>query len=83
MTLPKEPVDIAPFSHAALTFPKAEPEAIVEAIVEPQVDLSKVKEKAEKITETLNQLVTGLEAELDSIEQRVLLLVAQRLEKAK
>jgi hypothetical protein len=69
--------------HASLTFPKAEPEAIVEAALQPQVDLTKVKEKAEKITETLNQLVTGLEAELDSIEQRVLLLVAQRLEKAK
>jgi hypothetical protein len=68
--------------HPALAIPKEQPQ-IVETAIASDVDLSRVKEKANRITETLNRLVEETEAELDSIEQRVLELVAIRLEKAK
>jgi hypothetical protein len=64
--------------HPSLQAPKPIAETVtpVEAI-----DLSKVEAKALHITEMLNKLVETTEAELDSIEQRVLELVAKRLER--
>ena len=58
-------------------------EETVEPIELPSVDLSKVKAQATRITESLNLLITQTETELDSIEQRVLELVASNLEKRK
>ena len=67
--------------HASLIIPKLEETVVEPLVVVPSIDLSKVKEQAERITESLNALVSDVEAELDSIEQRVLELVAKRLEK--
>lgn len=69
-------------THPSLTFSKQTlEEQVVAAVVEP-IDTRGVEERARRITESLNQLITQTEAELDSIEQRVLELVAKRLEKA-
>ena len=65
LKLPEESVETAPFQTVEVE----------------QVDLSKIKEKTKHITEALNQLIADTEAELDAIEQRVLELVAKRLEK--
>ena len=67
--------------HASLIMSKLEETVVEPLVVVPSIDLSKVKEQANRITESLNALVSDVEAELDSIEQRVLELVAKRLEK--
>ena len=64
--------------HPSLTNPITTP--IIESEPLTTIDLTQLKEKANRIVEQVQQIVSNAEAELDAIETRVLELVALKLE---
>lgn len=80
IVVPKPDRERPIMEHPSLVPLKVE-EAVQPIVLEPQVDLSRLKEKAQRIVESVNRLVLDAEVELDAIEADVLRLVKQRLEK--